>query len=76
MNKITLSKKQQGVMSGLRMHAYAVRGIQLFAISLGVWAWLFDNRGLAPVAIMAVVALALQTQLPVLPDWLEKHRPE
>ncbi|AEY69519.1 hypothetical protein AH2_0008 [Burkholderia phage vB_BceS_AH2] len=68
--------KQRRTVHALHMQAFAVHGIQIFVVGLGVYLAIAEKRGWPAVIIAGVLALYLQAHLPALPAWLEKMRPD
>lgn len=75
-DKPELTENQRREVAALNVQAWTVRGLQLFLVALGGGLAIFDGRGWPAFLIAAALAAWLQTQLPVLPGWLEKLRPD
>ena len=67
-----MTPKQRKQVTALLAQAWAVRGVQLFIIGLGVYLAIWDKRGWPAVLVAAGCAAWLQTQLPPIPEWAKK----
>jgi hypothetical protein len=67
---------QQKEIAAIHLHIAGVRGMQLFIIGLGAYLAHYGGRGWPSFIIGVCLAIWMQFQMPVLPEWLEKHRPK
>jgi len=71
-----LTPAQRREIAALLAQGYAIRGLQMFLVALGAGLAVFDGRGWPAFLIGLALAAWMQTQLPALPPWLEKQRPQ
>jgi len=71
-----LTEKQRREVAALNLQAWTVRGVQLAVVLLGAGLAVFDGRGWPAFVIGCALAVWMQTQLPALPAWAEKLRPD
>lgn len=74
-NPPELTPAKRRTVAGLLLQAFVIHGVQLFVMGLGVYLAWAERRGWPPVVIAGGLALWMQTQLPTLPPWLERMRP-
>lgn len=72
--KSELTPGQKRKIAAMIAQAFAVRGVQIAILALGVFLAIWDRRGWPAVLIAVWLAAYGQLFLPVRPDWLEKLR--
>jgi hypothetical protein len=72
--KADLTPEQKRKVAAMIAQAFAVRGVQVSIVALGVCLAVLDRRGWPAVLISVWLAAYGQLFLPVRPPWLEKLR--
>lgn len=77
MSKHELTDKQKADIARAKRHVTMVRGMQAGIIALSIYLAIAEQRGIAAVLIGIGIAACYQAAaMPVLPKWMEKHRPD
>jgi hypothetical protein len=71
-----LTDKQKRTVGALILQAFAVRGVQVFVAGLSVYLAWAEKRGWPPIIIGGLLVAWIETQLPALPLWLDRMRPD
>lgn len=74
LEKSELTPGQKRKIAAMIAQAFAVRGVQIAIVALGVCLAVLDRRGWPAVLIAVWLAAYGQIFLPVRPDWLEALR--
>lgn len=77
MDKPEFTDKQRADIERAKRHIALVRGMQAGILALSIYLAVAEQRGIAAVLIGIAIAACYQAAaMPVLPRWMEKHRPD
>lgn len=72
-----LTDKQKADVTRARRHVAMVRGMQAAIVALSLYLAVCEKRGIAAVVIGIGIAACYQAAaMPVLPGWMDRHRPK